>query len=285
MLKLLFAPRLVRGAEALPGRSNSEAPKPPMAKNPPVQTLQSQKSPQRMSLTEEIKRPAPKVPDNSQPVAAVQKAPARPATPTVAQVYASPAASASSAVTSPAPPSAKKALASAASAVAMSSANKPPASPSPAPPQNKGETTIGDKPPVRGTWEAFVNSVKASNGFLGALLEHTSLYKEDTNELTLGLPKKMGFLLDKLQDPKNIERTEKFLQNLWGDSRKIVVELLGQKEEVENLSPKQKAEKQKNDKQQKEKLSVESHPLVQATQKIFTGKNTKIVDSTSGRLT
>ncbi|MEM7647059.1 MAG: DNA polymerase III subunit gamma/tau, partial [Pseudomonadota bacterium] len=88
------------------------------------------------------------------------------------------------------------------------------------------------------TWEEFVHAVKQANGFLGALLEHTSIYQQNDDTLSLGLPSKMSFLLDKLKEPKNIERTESFLKSFWNDDRKVDVELLEKNHIHESLSPK-----------------------------------------------
>lgn len=134
----------------------------------------------------------------------------------------------------------------------------------------------------RTTWEAFVQGVKSSNGFLGALLEHTSIFKEDSETITLGLPQKMVFLLDKLQEPKNIERTEKFLKSLWADNRKIDILLLGNKDANENPSPKKKHERSVAKKKAKESEAVENHPLVQQTKKIFKGNITQILNEPGG---
>ncbi|MCJ8275320.1 MAG: DNA polymerase III subunit gamma/tau [Bdellovibrionales bacterium] len=125
------------------------------------------------------------------------------------------------------------------------------------------------------TWREFVVAVKQANGFLGALLEHTSMFKEDDKTITLGLPDKMSFLLDKLQEPKNIERTESFLVNYWQDKRKIEVELLTKEAVKENLSPKAIEENVKKEKAQQEADSIEAHPLVQAAEKAFQGNMTK----------
>ncbi len=133
-----------------------------------------------------------------------------------------------------------------------------------------------DEHKVGKTWDEFVTAVKQANGFLGALLEHTSLVKEDENTLTLGLPEKMKFLYDKLSEGKNLERTENFLKNYWDDERKVEVMILEKDHSHVNLSPKAIEKKAKAQKQKKEAQSIESHPLVQATEKVFKDHITKI---------
>jgi len=146
-----------------------------------------------------------------------------------------------------------------------------------APPVRTTEAPVDG--PIDKNWDLFVTKVKASNGFLGALLEHTSIYQEDEKTLTLGLPPKMNFLLDKLQDPKNLERTQKFLQSLWRDSREVEISVLGKKESLQAPSPKAKMEQMAVQKKEADQNSVESHPLVKATQNMFTGKITKIIEN------
>lgn len=130
--------------------------------------------------------------------------------------------------------------------------------------------------PVGKTWEEFVHAVKQVNGFLGALLEHTSIGYQDENVVRLDLPDKMSFLLDKLTEEKNIERTENFLKNFWNDNRKVEVILLGKNQSQESLSPKAREEIERMNKAKKEADSVEAHPLVQATEKIFKDNITKV---------
>lgn len=126
------------------------------------------------------------------------------------------------------------------------------------------------------TWEEFVHAVKQANGFLGALLEHTTIFEEDAEVLRLGLPDKMGFLLDKLTEQKNIERTENFLETFWSDNRKVEVTLLNKSHAHEKLSPKAREEQTKQLKAQQEADSVQSHPLVKAAEKIFQENITKV---------
>ncbi len=133
-----------------------------------------------------------------------------------------------------------------------------------------------DEHKVGKTWDEFVNAVKQANGFLGALLEHTSLVKEDSEALHLGLPSKMRFLYDKLAEQKNIERTENFLKNFWNDQRQVYVEILEKDHLHENLSPKAIESKVKEQKAKQVAESIESHPLVQATEKVFKDHITKV---------
>ena len=119
------------------------------------------------------------------------------------------------------------------------------------------------------TWEEFVHAVKQANGFLGALLEHTSIFEQDEKIIHLGLPEKMSFLMDKLKESKNRKRIENFLKNFWFDERKIEFSILDKNHIHESLSPKAMAQNTKMEKEKKEINSVDSHPLVEATEEIF----------------
>lgn len=119
------------------------------------------------------------------------------------------------------------------------------------------------------TWEEFVHAVKQANGFLGALLEHTSIYKQDDKMISLGLPDKMSFLYDKLAEPKNLERTKNFLESFWKDKREVEVTVLDKNHIHENLSPKAMENKAKKQKEKKEADSIEAHPLVKAAEEVF----------------
>lgn len=123
--------------------------------------------------------------------------------------------------------------------------------------------------PIGKTWEELVHAIKQVNGFLGALLEHTSIGHQDDKLIRLDLPDKMSFLLDKLTEEKNLERTENFLKSFWNDDRKVEVRLLGKNQSQETLSPKAREEIARMNHAKKEADSVEAHPLVQATEKIF----------------
>jgi DNA polymerase-3 subunit gamma/tau len=149
--------------------------------------------------------------------------------------------------------------------------------------ERKEKKTAGMAVPVPGaeqkvgpTWEEFVHAVKQANGFLGALLEHTSIYQQDEKIISLGLPEKMAFLLDKLQETKNVERTENFLQAFWKDHRKVEIHILDSDHLHSNMSPKALEEQARKKKEKKEAHSVENHPLVKAAEEVFQDNMTKV---------
>lgn len=117
-------------------------------------------------------------------------------------------------------------------------------------------------------WPNFVEQVKRSNGFLGALLENTRLSEESASTLTLEVPERMKFLLDKLQDPDNIRRTETFLKTFWNKDLKVLVRL-GHEHSTPQHTPKEAAQKAEQKKKDSELEIIENHPLVKSAKRIF----------------
>lgn len=117
-------------------------------------------------------------------------------------------------------------------------------------------------------WHVFVEKVRESNGLLAALLEHTFIVDRNKEQLTLGLPEKMSFLLDKLKDPKNLDRLKAFLKTYWQEDLSVQVELCKEKK-PDPVTPKQKVTKVKEDEQKIEKQKIEEHPLMKRTQNLF----------------
>ena len=81
-------------------------------------------------------------------------------------------------------------------------------------------------------WFRFVADVKGANGFLGAMLENTHLIGTEGDKLTVGVPKKMSFLFDKLKDAENIRRIEQFLETFWNKRYVVDVKLADAKAET-----------------------------------------------------
>ena len=144
--------------------------------------------------------------------------------------------------------------------------------PPPNPPKeekSKSSSFSVPEKPVGKTWENFVHAVKQVNGFLGALLEHTFILKEDEKVISLALPEKMSFLMNKLKERKNIERTENFLKTFWSDNRQIKLKVLEKSDMTEDFSPKAINEKARIEKGKEESNHISAHPLVLATEEVF----------------
>ncbi len=123
------------------------------------------------------------------------------------------------------------------------------------------------EPLSKDPWFNFVQQVKKSNGLLGALLENTFIVNQTQKELEIGIPAKMMFLADQLQDPENVQRVEKFIAAFWKQSLKVSIKLNAAAADAP--TPKAALEKKRQTRQQKEQEQIESHPLIQSAKKNF----------------
>jgi DNA polymerase-3 subunit gamma/tau len=121
-------------------------------------------------------------------------------------------------------------------------------------------------------WYQFVEQVKRSNSLLGAMLENTHLIGTEgqgaNQKLTIGVPKKMSFMFDKVKDPENVKRIETFLQTLWNKTYSVEVKLADEKAQAKP-TPKAQAEQKKAEAKKSVEQAVENDPLVQQAQNVF----------------
>ena len=118
-------------------------------------------------------------------------------------------------------------------------------------------------------WQRFVEGVRASNGLLAALLEHTYIVEQTPSVLKLGLPEKMAFLMDKIKAPENMQRLQIFIESQW--KQKLAVEIVTAKAQsaAPSLTPKEKGVKADQEKSQKERQLIEDHPLMKKANSLF----------------
>ena len=133
--------------------------------------------------------------------------------------------------------------------------------------------------PVRAKdpWYQFVERVKKSNSLLGAMLENTHLISNEGSKLTLGVPKKMSFLFDKIREPENLKRIETFLETLWNKKCSVEVKLADEK--AARPTPKALAEESRRAQQRMIERAVEENPLVKTAQNIFKTQIKSIKDA------
>jgi DNA polymerase-3 subunit gamma/tau len=149
----------------------------------------------------------------------------------------------------------------------VQSAPPPPARPAePLAPPDGNLNAILPKDEIKDPWHRFVENVRASNGLLAALLEHTYVIEQSASTLKLGLPEKMAFLMDKLQDPKNRERLQSFVETYWKQKPAIEVVLT---KTTGPQTPVEKLQKAEVDKKTSEREAVENHPMIKKAQSLF----------------
>lgn len=127
-------------------------------------------------------------------------------------------------------------------------------------------------------WFKFVEKVKRSNGLLGAILENTQLLQIEATHLIIGIPPKMGFLLEKLKEPDNQKRIEKFIETQWNKKFGIRVQMMKESSD-EAIAPKQIEQKKIQEEEKSIEKQIENHPLVRSTQKLFKAQIKSIKES------
>jgi hypothetical protein len=109
--------------------------------------------------------------------------------------------------------------------------------------------------------------VRKSNGLLGAMLENTHIVEKTTDRLTIGVPKKVAFVIDKLKDPDNVRRIEQFIETVW--EKRLKVEIKPAEAASDHLTPRAKEERAKIEKTQSIEAAVEQNPLVRTAKNVF----------------
>ncbi len=161
----------------------------------------------------------------------------------------------------------------------------PPAQPAAAS-ADTGQSEPAEETPVdpvraKDPWYQFVERVKKSNSLLGAMLENTHLISNEGSKLTLGVPKKMSFLFDKLREPDNLKRIENFLETLWNKKYSVEVKLVDEK--TSKPTPKALAEETARAQQRSIERAIEENPLVKSAQNIFKTQIKSIKDAAGAK--
>lgn len=123
--------------------------------------------------------------------------------------------------------------------------------------------------PTEIRWKDVVEKIKAVNGMIGAQLENCSLIDTQNGKVVLGVPEKLKFLYDKLNQPDFKKKVANYLATFWGEQYQIEVQISGAEVVQAAPTPKQVAEKQETVRQDEVKKQIEAHPFVQNAKKMF----------------
>jgi DNA polymerase III subunit gamma/tau len=157
------------------------------------------------------------------------------------------------------------------------------APPSPAPAQQQAPaepdepSRAVDAAKANDPWYRFVERVKKANSLLGAMLENTHLISAEGSQLTIGVPKKMSFMFDKVKDPENISRIQTFLETFWNKKYDVQVKLADEK--ADKATPKSMADEHRQAQKRSVEQAVEQNPLVQTAQNVFKAQIKSIKDA------
>ncbi len=141
-----------------------------------------------------------------------------------------------------------------------------PMTPATPPPQVQDtEAPVDTKDP----WLGFVYKVRKANGLLGAMLENTHILEQTNERITIGVPKKVAFMIDKIKDPDNVRRVEQFIETFWQKTLKVEIKMDDGTSTVGALTPRAKEEKAKVERTQSIESAVEENPLVRSAKNVF----------------
>ncbi len=147
-----------------------------------------------------------------------------------------------------------------------------PAQAAPAPQKPDADEDSPKPDPARAgdPWFQFVDQVKKSNSLLAAMLENTHLVSTDGLKITIGVPKKMSFMFDKVAETENIKRIETFLLTLWNKPYKVDVKLTDEKAAAAaKPTPKSVADEHLAQVKKSVESQVEQDPMIQNAQNVF----------------
>lgn len=130
-------------------------------------------------------------------------------------------------------------------------------------------------------WHRFVERVKKSNSLLGAMLENTHLIEQSQERLTIGVPKKMSFMLDKVKDPDNLKRIEAFLETFWQQKLNVEVKLADIINET--VTPRARNEERLSQAARSIESAIEQSPLVKTAKNVFKTQIKSIKDSSKSK--
>jgi DNA polymerase-3 subunit gamma/tau len=153
----------------------------------------------------------------------------------------------------------------------VANANKPSTTATPtaparseAPPESPREI-----PPKAGSlaerWQDLVHKIKAVNGVVGAQLENSFLKSLEGQTAVIGIPPKLKFLLDQVQDPAFQRKALNYVTTFWGPGFHLKFETADEP----GTTPKVLTEQRQQSERDQIRTQIENHPFVKSTQSLF----------------
>jgi DNA polymerase-3 subunit gamma/tau len=121
------------------------------------------------------------------------------------------------------------------------------------------------------SYRELVEKIKEVNGLIGAQLENCFVLAQTPTELKLGIPTKLKFLYDKLNQPDFKKKLNNYLTTFGKTGLQVQIEL-ADPPEGEAATPKAQAVKDEKTQQAEMRQAIENHPLVKSTKNVFKGE-------------
>lgn len=137
--------------------------------------------------------------------------------------------------------------------------------------------------PLAEKWKDLVHKIKAVNSVVGAKLENSFLKSQSGQSLVVGVPPKLKFLLDQVQEAEFQRKVQNYLTTFWGPGHTVQFEKGDEAAQDStattstttprathiHATPKvleeQRVQKEKSD----IRAQVENHPFVKSAQSVF----------------
>ena len=118
-------------------------------------------------------------------------------------------------------------------------------------------------------WSAFVQRVKSVNGLIAAKLQHSYLIELNSDKVvTIGIPPKMKFLFEQVQDNNFQKKINNYMTTFWGAGYSLEVQL-GDEKKSQILTPKAIETKKVMSEKDSIREQVENHALIKSAQSAF----------------
>jgi len=146
-----------------------------------------------------------------------------------------------------------------------SSAKKSPAkAPAPAGPKY----VTGPNPQEK--WLAFVHATRQDEALFAAKIENLLFVKEEGTLLTLGVPPKLAFLKEQMNDSAIRAKLQGFIDSYWGAGYSF--EVLSSREPIEGESANTLMQKKTQQAEDAIRKQIDENPMVKAAQLVFKGQ-------------
>ena len=117
-------------------------------------------------------------------------------------------------------------------------------------------------------WQDLVSRIKKVNGLVAAKLEHSYLVQINDTTVVIGIPPKMKFLYDQINDKGFQTKLVNYMTTFWGPGFSLEVQL-GDEKKSQHFTPKAIEKSEKKQAAEDTKTQVQNHPLVKSANEVF----------------
>jgi DNA polymerase-3 subunit gamma/tau len=132
------------------------------------------------------------------------------------------------------------------------------------PPARKAQ---GDKPNEK--WLSFVDLIRDDNAIFAAKIENLLFAKEEGKTLQLGIPPKLAFLKDQMNDAQTRKKLQGYIDSYWGDGYSFDVSM---SREASGETAHALLQKKQQTSEDELRLKIAENPMVKAAQQAFNGQ-------------